>query len=108
MLTHITRLSFGRKRPDGGDVDDHAWQDFEDAFLAASFPDGFTVVHCSGGWRDASTGQTIREPSVVVEVAHDGSHEALTAIRMVAGVYKTLYQQDAVMVATVPAKVEFL
>ncbi|WP_161554077.1 DUF3574 domain-containing protein [Novosphingobium meiothermophilum] len=107
-LTHLTRIAFGMARPDGGSVTPADWSAFEADTVAATFPDGFTVLPCSGGWRDAATGMTIREPSMVVEVAHDASPETLSAIRTVAGVYKALFQQDAVMVTTVAAQVEFL
>lgn len=107
-LTHISRLAFGRNRPDGGAVTDDDWQAFEADTVAGMFPDGFTVLPASGEWRDVASGQTIREPSMIVEVAHDGSPEAVAAIRTVATVYKTLFRQDAVMVTTLPANVEFL
>lgn len=107
MATHLTRLAFGRAKPHGGEVTDTDWEQFERDHLAASFPDGFTVIHASGGWRDAATGVTIREPSVIVEVAQDGSREAARAIQIVATVYKTIFQQDAVMVTTVPCTVDF-
>lgn len=108
MLTHLTRIAFGRAIPDGSTVSDAAWQAFETETIARAFPDGFTVLTAHGGWRDAATGQTIREPSAIVEVAHDGGAETLAAIRAVATVYKTLFRQDAVMVTTTAANVEFV
>lgn len=107
-LTHITRIAFGRAIPGGGAVDDEDWRDFEHEHIARSFPDGFTVIPGHGGWRDVTTGTTIEEPTVLVEVAHNGSEEALRAIRVVAAIYRALFRQDAVMVVTSPATVEFL
>lgn len=107
-LTHISRLAFGLARPDGSTVPDAAWSAYEAETLARSFPDGFTVIPARGAWRDAATGRTISENTVVVEVAHDGSDEAVCAIRTVAAVYKTIFQQDAVMVSTFPASVDFI
>lgn len=107
-LTHITRLYFGLACPGGGAVNEGQLADFRDNVLSSRFPDGFTWLTAEGGWRDVATGVTIREPSVVVEVAHDGSDEALGALRMVAGTYKVLFGQDAVMVVTQVANVEFL
>lgn len=107
-LTHVSRLAFGRAIPNGGEVTDDDWNDFQAGPVAAMFPDGFTVLPASGGWRDATTGLTITEPSIILEVAHDGSTDAIAAIRMVATVYKTLFRQDAVMVTTVPASVDFI
>lgn len=108
MLSHVTRICFGRAIPEGGTVSGEEWQAFQHETLAAHFPDGFTVIEASGGWRDTQTDETIEEPSVIVEVAHDGSAEALAAIRSVATVYKVLFRQQAVMVATVPATVDFI
>lgn len=107
-LTHITRLAFGRHIPGGGDVARDEWDWFEREHIARAFPDGFTVIPAHGGWRDLNTGQTIEEPSVVVEVAHDNDAEALRAIRVVATIYKALFRQDAVMIVTVPASIDFI
>lgn len=107
-LTHITRVAFGRAIPGGGEVSDLDWQAFQDGTVAAMFPDGFTVLPATGGWLDTETGVTITEATVVLEVAHDGSPDALAAIRMVATVYKTLFRQQAVMVTTVAASVDFI
>lgn len=76
MLTHISRLSFGLAKPTGGCVAPPEWQAFRDTTIAAMFGSGFTVFAADGGWRDNATGQTIREPSMILEVAHDGSEEA--------------------------------
>lgn len=108
MPSMLSRLTFGRNIPDGDNVAETDWQDFVSGTIAGMFPDGFTVIHAEGGWRDASTGLTIREPSVVLEVAHDDTDEARTAIRTVAALYKALFRQDAVMVTTVRAAIEFV
>lgn len=107
-LTHISRLAFGRKIPGGGEVTDDDWLEFEREHIGRSFPDGFTVIPCHGGWRDRTTGTIIEEPSMCVELAHDGSEEAQRAVRIVAAIYKALYRQDAVMVTTLPASVDFI
>ena len=107
-LSHLTRIAFGRNCPDGSSVSDAAWQAFEAETIARAFPDGFTVLAAHGAWRDAASGETIQEPSVIVEVAHDGAPETLAAIRAVAAVYKTLFRQDAVMLTTTAAEVEFV
>ena len=107
-LTHITRLAFGRAIPMGGEVTDTDWQQFADQHVATAFPDGFTVIHADGGWRDARTGETITEPTVIVEVAHTNEPETLKAIRALAGAYKLIFAQDAVMATTTAATVEFI
>ena len=107
-LTHISRIYFGMAIPTGGTVAKQDWTDFEAAHIASYFPNGYTVVHGEGGWRDQVTGKTIHEPTIVVEVAHDGSSETTTAIRIVASIYKALFHQDAVMVLTSRAEVGFI
>ncbi|MBB3990300.1 DUF3574 domain-containing protein [Croceicoccus naphthovorans] len=107
-LTYITRVAFGRARPSGGLVTDPEWIGFRNETINPAFPDGFTVIDGRGGWRDAATGETISEPTTILEVAHDGSEEVLRAIRMVAGSYKIIFGQDAVMVSTAAANVEFI
>lgn len=107
-LNQITRLSFGRAKPDGGIVTDPEWIGFLHNTVAPAFPDGFTVTHGRGGWRDEATGQPITEGATILEVAHDGAPETLRAIRAVATAYKIIFGQDAVMASTVPATVEFI
>ena len=84
------------------------FHDFEQGAIAARFPEGFTIIHASGGWRDAATGETIREISTILEIAHDGGTEARRAVRAIAFAYKIIFDQDAVMVSTLPAAVEFI
>lgn len=107
-LTHISRLAFGRAVPTGGTVTGPDWRAFEAQNVARRFPDGFTVIHASGGWRDAASGETITEATTIVEVAHDNGEETLRAVRAIAASYKLIFNQDAVMVTTVPATVEFI
>ncbi|SKB49918.1 DUF3574 domain-containing protein [Sphingopyxis flava] len=106
--THISRIYFGMAIPSGGAVSKEDWAAFEAENIAAYFPDGYTVLPAEGAWRDTDTGQTIHEPTIVVEVAHDGSAQTQAAIRIVATIYKTLFHQQAVMVQTARAEVGFI
>jgi hypothetical protein len=108
MISVFDRLSFGRAIPDGGEVTDADWRAFEAGVVAPRFPAGFTSYRAEGAWRDATTGETIREPTIVLEVAHDGSPEVQTALNEVAQTYKSLFRQDAVMRATIPVRVDFI
>lgn len=107
-LTHVSRLAFGRAIPTGGTVTEDDWRAFEAQNVARRFPDGFTVIHASGGWRDAASGDPVTEGSTIVEVAHDNGPETLRALRALAASYKLIFNQDAVMLTTVPASVEFI
>lgn len=108
QLTHISRIAFGRKRPNGGNVSAADWALFEANDIATRFPDGFTVIHALGAWRDANSRDTIREPSSILEIAHDGGEEALRALRAIALTYKIVFDQDAVMISTSKAEVELI
>lgn len=102
---YISRLYLGRARPGGfaqvSHVEFEAWIAEE---LAPRFPDGWTIIQAEGGWRDAASGQTIREHSFIVELAH----EIDAPIQALARSYKERFGQDAVMVSTMPANVEFI
>lgn len=107
-LTHVTRLAFGRKIPDGSTVTDDDWRQFEREQISRMFPDGFTVIEAHGGWRDVAAGTAIQEPTVIVEVCHDGGDEALRLLRTLGLVYKIIFRQDAVMMTTLPVGVDFI
>jgi hypothetical protein len=102
----IDRLTFGLKRPDGSRITSADWQAFERDTLAPAFPEGFTLWTAEGAWRDATTGATIREPSAIVEIAHNGSKAAL--IESVAAAYAAQFDQDAVMHENRRALVSFI
>lgn len=103
---YISRLYLGRGRPGGfaqvSHVEFEAWVAEE---LAPRFPDGWTIIQAEGGWRDAASGQTIREHSFIVELAHNNNRTPILAL---ARSYKERFGQDAVMVSTVAANVEFI
>jgi hypothetical protein len=105
-LTTVSRIYCGLSKPDGSAVTPEALDSFVNGPLAQTFPDGFSVLHADGGWRDMATGQTIREPSAIFEVAH-GSQDA-ERVREVARAYKAMFDQQAVMVASVPVVTQFV
>lgn len=103
---YLTRLYFGRKTPTGGDVSAADWSKFESGYLVTWFADGYTVMAAEGGWRDAATGEHIKENTTIVEIVHDGSRAE--DIRSLAHAYKNRFEQDAVMVITTLVDVKFL
>lgn len=107
-LTHVSRIAFGRTKPDGGTVSAADWALFEANDISTRFPDGFTIIHALGAWRDVASKDTIREPSTILEIAHDGGEEAFRAIRAIAFTYKMVFNQDAVMISTARQSVEFV
>lgn len=105
-LTTVSRIYCGLSKPDGSKVTDAMLDSFVNGTLAMEFPDGFSVLRADGGWRDTATGQTIREPSAIFEVAH-GRQDA-ERVRAVARAYKAAFEQQAVMVASVPVSTQFI
>lgn len=105
-LSTVSRIYCGMSKPNGESVTDSDLQSFIDETLARAFPDGFTIMHADGGWRDLSTGHTIREPSAILEVAH-GSQDSGRVLD-VARAYKSTFGQQAVMVASVPVQTQFV
>lgn len=105
-LSTVSRIYCGMSKPNGESVTDSDLQTFIDGPLSHAFPDGFTVMHAQGGWRDLSTGHTIREPSAIVEVAH--GRQDSDRVLDVARAYKAQFGQQAVMVASVPVHTQFV
>lgn len=105
-LSHISRVYCGRSKPEGGTVSESELKQFIDSKVTQYFPDGFTVLHADGGWRDMATGVTITEPSAILEVAH-GAQDSDRVMAM-ARAYKAQFGQQAVMVATTPVATRFV
>jgi hypothetical protein len=115
-LSLVSRIYCGRNRPGNVDlgsctsrqaeVTDAGVERFINLVVAEHFPDGFTIHHAAGGWRDTKTGRTIRERSFVVEVAHGA--DAADKVEAVAGAWKRWADQQAVMVTTQVAPARFV
>jgi hypothetical protein len=87
---------FGLGMPDGGTVDDAAWQRFADQVLEPAFPAGFTVVRAQGRWR--GTDERARsEPSRLVIVLHEDDAGSRAAVERVAESYRRTFRQQSVL-----------
>jgi hypothetical protein len=100
------RMYFGRCIPGGGTVSDEAWAAFLREVVTPRFPDGLTVLHGEGQWRD-SLGAVVREQTVVVEILHPADGRSDAALEEIAAEYKRRFRQEAVMRVRAPAVVEF-
>jgi hypothetical protein len=103
-LWYRTELYFGRSMPNGGQVSDAEWQAFVDEVVAPRFPDGFTVLDASGGWRGAD-GKVVREPSKVLVVVHGARDE--DDIEAIRAAYLQRFKQESVLVVEERARVGF-
>lgn len=99
------RLFFGLEGP-RGTVAEAEWDTFLRDVVVPRFPSGLTVIHAKGHWQPA--GETPqREPSRVLEIVYDERERADRRIEEIAATYKSHFQQDSVMVITMPARVCF-
>jgi hypothetical protein len=71
------------------------------------FPDGLTVVHATGQWRDTGTGRIVREPSKLLTVVLNDRVGDEVKIDAIVAAYKRQFHQQAVGVVIRPACVAF-
>lgn len=84
-------LYFGRAQ-----ISDAAWDDFTARIVTPRLPDGFTVMPGNGQWMNPATHRISHEPSLVLQVAFDGSPAKLQALQEVAAAYKQEFHQQSV------------
>ena len=102
------RLFCGRMMPDGGSVSDEEWNAFVRDVVTPRFPLGFTIWSAHGQWRDNKTGETVREPVMIIEIVHPMTRENGVKIEEIADEYRRRFHQDAVLRVTLPARMEFI
>lgn len=92
----MTELYFGLTWRQGA-ITEAQWQGFVNTEVVPRLPEGFTVIAGEGAWRSSRTGQTIRQPSRVLQRLRkpDATQEA--AIAGVIAAYKTRFQQESVL-----------
>ena len=103
----VAELLFGRKIGGRIGVSEGAFSRFVDREITPRFPDGLTVFHTTGHWRDHTSNKTIREPSKIVQIVLPGDAEDLARLNAIAEAYKTRFKQQAVGVILRPACVSF-
>lgn len=103
------QLFFGLSRPDGRPpVTDAEFDGFVDQTVSPAFPDGFTIIETTGGWRDTGTGQTIREGGRSLILLADGPAPVLRQrLDTLRRDYMTRFDQQAVGLALDTACVSF-
>jgi hypothetical protein len=94
----VTKLYFGLSSP-RGEISAEQFGAFVDSAITPRFPDGLTVYEAAGQWRGADN-TVDRERSMVVEIVHQRSADADSAVRLIAESYKTTYQQESVLIVS--------
>jgi hypothetical protein len=113
-LSILSRLYLGRRIPDhvrahsdrGREVGEGSVRQFINRVLAPEFPDGFTVLNAEEVKVNQRTGGVITVPSIVVEIVHSKAQEPL--VKRVAEEWKRWFSQDAAMIVSTRANVEFV
>jgi hypothetical protein len=102
----LDRLYFGRAMPGGGTVTDDAWRGFLRDVITPRFPDGLTVWHAEGQWRD-DAGAIVREESFVLELIHPDEERFDIGIDEIIGMYREQFHQESVLRVRSEARVGF-
>jgi hypothetical protein len=89
-------LLFGRDIQGRGQVTEAERSAFMAEVVTPRFPDGLTTWDTHGQWRDAATGQTIREDSFVIRIVASETPETLERLAQIRSAYTSRFHQDAV------------
>ncbi|MEJ8846875.1 DUF3574 domain-containing protein [Variovorax rhizosphaerae] len=88
-------LYFGTAKPNGT-VTAEEWANFLAATVTPRFPQGLTVSHASGQWRGAD-GSIVQESTRVLQLVHPNDARNEQSVTEVAAIYKSRFQQEAVL-----------
>ena len=101
-----TDIYFGRARLDGTVVSNSEWKAFLDEIVTPRFPDGFTVLHATGQYREKS-GRIISEPSEALIVLYPAASrkESRAKIEEIRTAYLRRFAQESVLRVDLPKSV---
>jgi len=88
-------LYFGTAKPDGTVTADE-WTDFLASSVTPRFPRGLTVSQASGQWRGAD-GSIVQESTRILQLVHPDDAPSERSVAEVAAIYKSRFQQEAVL-----------
>ncbi len=98
-------LYFGTDKRNGTVTADE-WTAFLSDTVTPRFPQGLSVWQASGQWR-AADGAIVRESSNVLDLIHPDDAVSEQAVAEIVGIYKSRFQQEAVLRAKAHACVSF-
>ncbi|MGB7035167.1 MAG: DUF3574 domain-containing protein, partial [Xanthobacteraceae bacterium] len=99
----VAELLFGRDIGRRLGVSESAWSNFVANELTPRFPDGLTITDAVGQWRDAASGQIVREPAKKVEIVLPGNGGDQARLDAAVKAYKSKFHQRSVGVIVRPA-----
>jgi hypothetical protein len=91
----LDTLYFGTAKPDGV-VTAEEWAAFLSDTVTPTSPEGLTSWVASGQWK-TSAGFLEQEHTYVLQLAHEEHQEKDRAVRRIIQIYKSRFQQEAVM-----------
>lgn len=99
-------LCFGLSADSGRTrISEQQWQQFSDTEIAPRFPDGFTVSHADGHWRNGTNDYS--EPSMILLVVAPDTEETRGKLNAITAAYSRRFIQDSVLEVKSPAEVDF-
>ncbi len=102
-----TELYFGLEIPEGGTVNEQAWEAFVREQITPKFPEGLTVLAANGQWQDNNNGQVVREASRIVILLYKPTSNKQRAVEEIRRAYQQKFRQQAVMRIDSKSKVRF-
>lgn len=99
----VFTLFFGRAIPGREDLTNEEWLEFLHTIIAASLPDGYTVVDAKGGWRNPATNRNVEEATKVLVVALPDVPESMLSITRIRTAYEVQFHQHVVGMTSAPA-----
>ncbi|MGH7133147.1 MAG: DUF3574 domain-containing protein [Phycisphaerales bacterium] len=103
--SRVTIVFFGMASADGTGVSEQQWLAFVTEAVTPRFPDGLTVLEGAGQYLSPSDHKFVTEHSKLVLLVHDGSAASMAKIDAIAAEYQRRFKQEAVLRATMGAKV---
>jgi len=99
------RIFCGMSQSDGI-ISEAEWEQFCNEYVSAEFPDGYTTLRATGYWKSGEAPVTMREDSRIIVIL--ASSDANEKVRRIARQYRSLFQQETVLIVTSPADAEFV
>jgi len=91
-------LYFGLASPKGK-VTEKQWDSFLKTYVTPKFPKGFTVISGYGQWEEDS-GEIVGQESKILIIFHKNTEKTDKFINEIRSEYKTLFDQESVMLET--------
>jgi hypothetical protein len=91
-----TELYFGLSRAEGPDITEDDFQGFLDSVVTPRFPDGLTLLSGNGQFR-GSSGVVVQEGTKLLILFYPWSAARNRAVERIRALYKSEFQQEAVL-----------